>query len=192
MAGPVSLARRFRGARTRPAEYQCSAGRPRLITSWRNSGSECSQRNSATNTWTEEAALLVGKSEPAAALLGSSIIANDGYSTSGDTGDNESYTVSTNTWKSLTADPNPRNASCYGAVSGQVYIAGGLNNSGPPTTSTVNESFNANSNKWTTLAAMPTASVWQASAVGNGMLYCIGGQASFQGAVVSNMRIYQP
>jgi N-acetylneuraminic acid mutarotase len=144
----------------------------------------------STNTWTEETPLLVGKSEPVAALSGSSIVASDGYATSGDAGDNESYTVSTNTWKSLTADPNPRNASCYGALSGTVYVAGGLNTS--PATSTVNESFSVSKNKWTTEAALPTAAVWQASAVGNGLLYCIGGQGSFQGSAISNVQIYQP
>ncbi len=146
----------------------------------------------STNTWTEEAPLLVGKSEPTAALLGSSIVASDGDTTSGDTGDNESYAVSTNTWKSLTADPTPRNASCYGVLSGQVYVAGGLTNSSPQATSKVNETFSASTNKWTTLATMPTAAVWQAPAVGNGVLYCIGGQASYKGAVISNVQIYQP
>jgi len=144
------------------------------------------------NTWTEEAPLLVGKSEPTAALLGTTIVSSDGYTTSGDTGDNESYTVSTNTWKSVAADPNPRNANCFGAVSGQVYIAGGINNANPQTTSTVNESFSASANKWTTQASMPTAVLWPASAVGSGALYCIGGQSSYQGPVVSNVQIYQP
>lgn len=146
----------------------------------------------STNSWTTEAPLLVGKSEPSAAFVGSSILASDGYTTSADTGDNEGYTVSTNTWKSLTADPSPRNASCSGVASGQIVIAGGLNNSTPPGTSTVNEAYSATTNKWTTLLPMPTAAVWQASAVGNGQLYCIGGQASFQGPVVSNVLIYQP
>jgi uncharacterized repeat protein (TIGR03803 family) len=146
----------------------------------------------STNTWTEEAPLLVGKSEPTAALLGSSIVASDGYTLSGDTGDNESYAVSTNTWKSLTPDPNPRNASCYGVVTGQVYVAGGLNNSSPQATTKVNETFSASTNKWTTLATMPKAALLQAPAVGNGVLYCIGGQSSFQGAVISNVQIYQP
>ena len=146
----------------------------------------------STNTWTEEAPLLVGKSEPTAALLGTTIVSSDGYTTSGDTGDNESYTVSTSTWKSVAADPNPRNANCFGAVSGQVYIAGGINNANPQTTSTVNESFSASANKWTTQASMPTAVLWPASAVANGALYCIGGQSSYQGPVVSNVQIYQP
>ena len=65
-------------------------------------------------------------------------------------------------------------------------------NRSPQATSKVNETFSASTNKWTTLATMPTAAVWQAPAVGNGVLYCIGGQASYKGAVISNVQIYQP
>jgi N-acetylneuraminic acid mutarotase len=119
-------------------------------------------------------------------------VAADGFTASGDTGDNEGYNVSTNVWSSLTADPSPRNASCFGVVSGQLYVAGGLNNGTPQTTTTVNESFNAGSNKWTSQAVMPTAALWQGSAVSNGLLYCFGGQASNQGAVINNVQIYQP
>jgi uncharacterized repeat protein (TIGR03803 family) len=146
----------------------------------------------ATNTWTVEAPLLLGKSEPAAGLLGTMIVAADGYGASGDTGDNEAYNVSGNTWSSSTVNPNPRNASCYGALTGQLYVAGGLNNGNPQAATTVNESFSVSTHKWTTQRAMPSAAVWPASAVGNGQLYCIGGQASFQGAVVANVQIYQP
>jgi uncharacterized repeat protein (TIGR03803 family) len=146
----------------------------------------------STNTWTEEAPLLAGKSDLSAALLGTTIVAADGYTSSGDTGDNEGYNVSTNTWSSLTADPNPRNASCSGALTSQLYVAGGLNNGAPQTTTSVNESFSVNSKKWTSQAAMPTAALWQGSAVANGLLYCFGGQASNLGAVINNVQIYQP
>jgi uncharacterized repeat protein (TIGR03803 family) len=146
----------------------------------------------STNTWTEEAPLLKGKSEPAAGLVGSTIVAADGYTTSGDTGDNEGYNVSTNKWSALTADPTPRNASCFGSVSGQLYVAGGINNANPQVVTTTNESFSVTTNKWTTQAAMPTAALWQGSAVGNGQLYCVGGQATRQEAVISNVQIYQP
>lgn len=143
----------------------------------------------STNTWTEEAPLLVGKSEPSAGLVGTTIVAADGFTTSNDTGDNESYAVSTNVWTSLTADPTPRNASCFGSASSQLYVAGGYNGTAATTT---NESYSVTSKKWTTQAAMPTAALWQGSAVDNGLLYCIGGQASFTGAVIGNVQIYQP
>jgi uncharacterized repeat protein (TIGR03803 family) len=146
----------------------------------------------STDAWTEQAPLLAGKSDLSAGLLGTTIVAADGFTTSGDTGDNEGYNVATNAWSSLTLDPSPRNASCFGALTGLLYVAGGLNNSTPQTTTTINESFNATSNKWTSQAALPTAALWQASAVANGLLYCVGGQASNQGAVINNVQIYQP
>jgi len=147
----------------------------------------------STNTWTEEAPLLVGKSEASAGLLGTTIVASDGFTSSGDSGDNEDYKVSTNQWTALTADPAPRNASCYGSLSGQFYVAGGVEaNPETATPVNVNESFNVTSNKWTTQLTMPTSAYWQASAVANGQLYCIGGEASFQGAAINNVQIYQP
>jgi len=147
-----------------------------------------------TNTWTEEAPLLVGKSAPASGLLGSTIVAADGDTTSGDTGDNEGYDVSTNTWSPLTSDPAPRNASCYGPLSGLLYVAGG-SNSGEVQQS-VNESFSLNGNRWdTSLAAMPQATIAPGSAVTGGLLYCIGGSSSGQigqGTLYNNVQIYQP
>jgi N-acetylneuraminic acid mutarotase len=146
----------------------------------------------ATNTWTEEAPLLVGKSEPSAGLLGTKIVAAGGYTTSGDTGDNEAYNVSTNVWSAVASDPTPRNASCGGALLGQLYTAGGINSSVPQTSVKVNESYSATTNKWTTQLAMPVAALWQASAVANGQLYCVGGQTTFQGTAMTNVQIFQP
>ena len=144
----------------------------------------------STNTWTEEAPLLVGKSEPSAGLVGSTIVAADGFTTSQDMGDNEGYNVTTNKWSALTADPTPRNASCYGALSGQLYMIGGLNKAVQAVS--LNESFSVTTNKWTTQLAMPAAAVWPAPAVANGQLYCIGGQSTFRGATIGNVQIYQP
>jgi uncharacterized repeat protein (TIGR03803 family) len=146
----------------------------------------------STNTWSEEATLLTGKSDPSGGLLGTTIVAADGFTASGDTGDNESYNVSTNVWSSLKADPSPRNASCSAVLSGQLYVAAGLNNKAPQAVTTVNESFSASANKWASLAAVPTPAFWQGSAAANGMLYCFGGQAAPQGVVINNVQIYQP
>jgi len=144
----------------------------------------------STNTWSEEAPLLTGVSELSAGLLGSTIVAADGFSLSGDLGTTEGYKVSTNAWSALTSDPIPRNASCFGVVSGLLYAAGGVN--GPTAALTTTESFSATSNKWTSLLAMPSAALWQASAVDSGQLYCFGGESSFQGTVISNVQIFQP
>ena len=54
--------------------------------------------NPATDTWTEVAPLLVGKSQPSVGLVGTTIVAADGFTESGNTGDNEGYDATTNSW----------------------------------------------------------------------------------------------
>jgi large repetitive protein len=149
--------------------------------------------NPATNTWTEEASMLGNKQSPAAGLLGTTIVAADGAVQSGIiTGDTEGYDAATNTWTELTADPTARVDSCFGSIGAKFYDAGGyINNAGAATT--VNESFQLSKNKWTTtLAAMPQGTMLGASAVYKGQLYCIGGWATWEGAPVNNVQIYQP
>jgi N-acetylneuraminic acid mutarotase len=147
----------------------------------------------ATDTWTEEAPLLVGKSEPAVATVGTTIVAADGYNGSGDNGDNEGYDVSTNVWTSLTADPSPRNAACFGSTKkGLLYVAGGAD-LGPALS--VTESFKLSTKAWTTLAPMPQAVGIPGSAVYKNVLYCIGGASGgdiFQNTVYDYVQIYQP
>ncbi|MGB9195824.1 MAG: kelch repeat-containing protein [Terriglobales bacterium] len=150
--------------------------------------------NPATNTWTEEAPLSVGKSEPAVGLVsGKTIIAADGFTSSGDNGDNEGYNAATNSWTSYKSDPTSRNAACGGGVGGTMYVAGGYSGGGPGTpASTLNESFKAAKNSWTTLAPMAQAAMFSAAALYEGELYCIGGQSSYQGSVLGNVQIYEP
>ncbi|MGA9639863.1 MAG: kelch repeat-containing protein [Terriglobales bacterium] len=149
--------------------------------------------NPATNIWTEEAPMLGNKASPAAGLLGTTIVATDGAVQGGEiTGDTEGYDTATNTWTELTADPTARVFSCYGAIGSRFYDAGGyLNNAGAATT--VNESFQLSKNKWTTtLAPMPQGTMVGSSAVYKKQLYCIGGWASWEGAPINNVQIYQP
>lgn len=149
--------------------------------------------NPATNTWTEEAPMLGNKQGPAAGLLGTTIVAADGALQGGQiTGDTEGYDAATNAWKELSADPTARVFSCSGSVGPKLYDAGGyLNNAGAATA--VNESFQLSKNKWTTtLAPMPQGTMLGSSAVHKGQLYCIGGWATWQGAPVNNVQIYQP
>ena len=143
----------------------------------------------STNIWSEEAPLLVGKSDPSVGLVGTTIVAAGGYTTSGDTGDNEGYDVSTNTWSALTSDSTPRNASCYGALLGQLYVAAGGDDGIPQS---ITESFSVTTKKWTPVDAMPQALISPGSAVANGLLYCFGGSNSNQGTVYNKVHIYQP
>ncbi len=149
--------------------------------------------NPATNTWTEESPLLVGKSEPSVSLVGTTIVATDGYTSSGDTGDNEGYDATTNSWTSLKGDPTARNAACGAGIGGYMYVAGGYDGGGPGTPAySLTESFKVSKNTWKTLAPMPQAAMFAGSAVYKGQLYCIGGTSSFYGAVLGNVQIYQP
>jgi N-acetylneuraminic acid mutarotase len=102
--------------------------------------------------------------------------------------DNEGYNTRTNTWTSLTADPTARTGVCGGAISTEMYVAGGYSTG----TTTLTESFKLSKDKWTTLAAMPQATLLPASAVYKKQLYCIGGITTFEGSLLSNVQIYQP
>ncbi len=143
--------------------------------------------NPATNTWTEEAPMLVAKSQSAAGPIGTTIVVADGGTNGGgSTGDNEAYDTATNTWKTLTADPASRYAPCHGSIGPKLYDVGGLFNY------TLNESFQLSKNKWTTLAPALQGNIFSASAVFKGQLYCIGGWASNGGPIINNVQIYQP
>jgi N-acetylneuraminic acid mutarotase len=136
----------------------------------------------ATDTWTEDAPLLVGKSQPSVAWVGTTIVAADGFTASGDTGDNEGYDVTTNSWTSLTPDPMARNGSCTGTIDGKLLVAGGFDTS--------TESFNLSNKTWKTLAPMPALTQFPGSAVYNGQLYCFGGFSG--GTGLNNVQIYKP
>ena len=85
----------------------------------------------ATDTWTEEAPLRIGRSCPTVGLIGTRIWAADGDTShglnggDGPNGDNEGYNPSTNTWATATPDPTARDASCGGSIGSQLYVAGG-------------------------------------------------------------------
>jgi len=144
----------------------------------------------ATDTWTEEAPLLIGRSCPTVGRIGTWIVAADGDTSNGINGDSEGYSPVTNTWTTATPDLTPRDAACGGSIGSQLYVAGGYQ--GGYTFLTVTESFDGSNNAWTTLASMPQGTMWAASAVYNGQLYCFGGAAGWDGTVLNNVQIYQP
>jgi N-acetylneuraminic acid mutarotase len=156
--------------------------------------------NPATNSWTEEAPLLVGKSEPSVGLLKRSvngviiqtIVAADGYTLSGDTGDNEGYSASVNTWSSLTTDPHPRNEACTGALGAKLFVATGSPDGG--STTTESDVFNIAKNAWTSRAPAPQAVAGAGSATYKGLLYCFGGGngTSVGDSVFNYLQIYHP
>jgi N-acetylneuraminic acid mutarotase len=150
--------------------------------------------NPATNSWTEEMPLSVPKASPANGLIRTTIIAASGEAASGPTSDNEGYDVLANRWSPLDAEPNPRVATCSGAIGGNLYSAGGV--PANDQAFSLNESYSLSKNKWTTKLPIPQAVVSVGSAVYKGRLWCFGGGSTgadgFQGQVYDNVQVYQP
>ncbi|MEJ0045851.1 MAG: hypothetical protein WDN04_06815 [Rhodospirillales bacterium] len=147
----------------------------------------------AANSWTAQPSLRVGKSEASAGLVGGTIVAADGYTAGGDTGDNESLTIGGANWVALASDPTPRNGACTGAIGGNLYVADGDNNANAPIS--VVESYNLKKNKWSALPAMPHTVTDMSFVVYNKQLYCIGGGSSatpFQGSAFTYVQVYTP
>lgn len=148
--------------------------------------------NPATDTWTEEAPLLLATSWQSAGLLGTTIAAVDGNiaPNGNSTGESEGYSVKKNAWTQLTPDPTARQQSCFAAIKGQLYVAGGY---GTGTTLSVNEAYSAKTKSWTTLASMPDAVLTPGSATLGGRLYCFGGASNVHiDNVLDDVQIYQP
>jgi N-acetylneuraminic acid mutarotase len=154
--------------------------------------------NPATDTWTEEAPLLVGKLYPSVGVFGTkatgyTIVAADGAAQccpSDFTGDNESYSVSTNAWTSLNADPTARAFACFGSIGSKLYVAGGNDTQGPALSAA--ESYQLSKNAWKTLVPIPQATISPGSAVYKGKLYCFGGWTAWNGSILDSVQIYQP
>jgi hypothetical protein len=150
--------------------------------------------NTSDDTWTKVNSMKVGKSYPAAGLLGTTIVAAGGLENGGVTNDNEGYSVSKNSWSDLAPVPVGRQAGCYGAYSDILYYAGGAIVNGEPLS--ILEAYTLKNNSWTTgLASMPHATINPGSAMVGGRLYCFGGSNSgfpFQGAIYGYVQIYQP
>jgi len=149
----------------------------------------------ATDSWTQEASMKVGKSNPATGYLGG-IIAAGGYGSSGDVTDTESYSTSRNTWKTLAAIPTARAGACFGTISGAFYVASGAGGGDGETPELVLEAYAGKTKSWTTgLADIPQPVIAPASAVVKNRLYCIGGSNNGVfgvGVPYANVQIYQP
>ena len=148
--------------------------------------------NTTNNTWTEEAPLPVATAWEAAGLLGTTIVAADGQIgplPGTPVGNTEAYNPKKNTWTNLTADATPRLETCFAAIKGQLYVAGGFNST---EVLNVNEAYNGKTKSWTTLAPMPNAVGTPASATLGGRLYCFGGTDTGLANIFDYVQIYQP
>jgi N-acetylneuraminic acid mutarotase len=133
--------------------------------------------------------LLIVKSEPSVGLVGTTIVAADGNTLSGESGDNEGYDAATNTWTAYKPDPTRRNGACGGGIGSKMYVGGGYN--GGESDFKLTESFEVSTDAWTRVASMPKATLVPGSAVYKGKLYCFGG-LNPRGDVFNYVQIYQP
>jgi len=148
--------------------------------------------NTTSNTWTEEAPLPVATSWEAAGLLGTTITVADGQIgplPGTPVGNTEGYNPKKNSWTKLTADPTPRLETCFAAITGQLYVAGGFNST---EVLNVNEAYSGKTKSWTKLAPMPNALGTPGSATAGGRLYCIGGAGTSLSSIYDYVQIYQP
>jgi large repetitive protein len=154
--------------------------------------------NPTTDVWTEEAPMLLGKSEPSAGVFesktgGFTIAVADGYNpTVGDTGDNESYSVSDNSWSALKDDPQPRDEACSAAIGGELFVAGGVDDGSSPLSLT--EAYNVTTNVWESKASIPRPVTYAAGGAYKNLMYCFGGGSSnvFTGTYYNNVQIFKP
>jgi N-acetylneuraminic acid mutarotase len=147
----------------------------------------------ATDTWSlDNPSLQVGRSELSVGVLGSTIIAVDGYSTAAPTGDNETIASAGSQWTTQAPDPIPRSAACSAALGGSFYVAGGM------AASHVTDHIHLYKGKkgmWNQPSAkMPVPVAWAVGVASKGMLYCFGGQTQFlqSNSTVGSVQIYKP
>ncbi|GEM_PF-3983139 len=102
----------------------------------------------------------------------------------------EEYTISTNTWATVTALPSPRfSSAAVTGHDGRIYVMGGtdIRNSNSPQATV--DAYTTSSNSWSGVAPMPTARGALAAATGpDGRIFAIGGRTSSAGskAVILN------
>jgi len=152
----------------------------------------------ATNAWAQVASLNVAKSLPAVGLIGTTVIAAGGVASGNDTvtNDNEGYSATTNSWKTLASMPTATEGACFEVSNGLLYAAGGFGIGGAGEVLNILEAYSLKNNLWTTgLSPMPDAVVNAGSADVAGVLYCFGGSNNgypFQGTIYNYVQIYQP
>jgi N-acetylneuraminic acid mutarotase len=143
----------------------------------------------ATNSWNTEMPMSNAESDAGAGLIGTTILVTNGSDGEAD-GNNQGYSIPSNSWGFLASDPTLRQGTCVGAIGERLYSAGGwlLSENG----FTLTEAFTLSTNTWETLAPMPQGTSGLGRSVAyKGQLYCFGGVDSSDN-LVGYVEIYQP
>lgn len=96
-----------------------------------------------------------------------------GYTDSGVTADGAAYDPSVGSWRAIAPMPQARENAAGGFVGGKLYVAGGWNLQGSPTSTTY--VYDPDKNSWSRAADMPAAAAVGAAAVVGGRLYIVAG-----------------
>jgi N-acetylneuraminic acid mutarotase len=83
------------------------------------------------------------------------------------------YDPATGSWSAIAPLPEPLNASSAGFIGDTLYVAGGWDNFGNPSTDVY--AYDSGTNSWTQAASLPAGVAAAGSAVVSGKLYVIGG-----------------
>jgi N-acetylneuraminic acid mutarotase len=99
------------------------------------------------------------------------------------------YDPATGSWSAIAPLPEPLNASSAGFIGDTLYVAGGWDTFGDPSTGVY--SYNPGTNAWTQAASLPAGVAAAGSAVAGGKLYVIGGVGT-SGTALATAYSYDP
>ncbi|HET7503627.1 MAG TPA: kelch repeat-containing protein [Kofleriaceae bacterium] len=146
------------------------------------------------DAWTTAAPMPIARTGHAVVAVGGTI-----YAIGGDFGGTmDAYDPSTNTWSARAALKIPRRVFAAAAGrDGRIYVMGGIQLGGTPTTDPLGlssvEVYTPATDSWSTIGDLPTGRFeLMAATGGDGRLYAIGGRIRFSSAILSTVEVFQP
>ncbi|MEW2624601.1 carboxypeptidase regulatory-like domain-containing protein [Streptomyces sp. NPDC048106] len=113
-----------------------------------------------------------------------------GFADSGITADGAAYDPSAGKWRAIAPMPQARENAMGGFVNGKLYVTGGWDAQGDPTSTTY--VYDPAKNSWSHVADMPAPATDAAAAVVGGRLYVVGGCSTFVCDTGSSVYRYDP
>ena len=138
--------------------------------------------------WTELAPMSVARASLAVAAYDNAIYAIGGDTTEGVTGLVERYNPQSDSWRTLKSKTIPVSAVSAAVIGGQIYVPGGKQADGAPTS--VLEVYDPQSDSWRKRAPLPIPLYGYALAAFEGRMYLFGGTDGNQ--YLGSVYIYDP
>jgi hypothetical protein len=121
---------------------------------------------------------------------GGTVYSVSGYSDSGVTADGAAYDPSAGTWRAIAPMPQARENAAGGFVNGKLYVTGGWDPQGNPTSTTY--VYDPATDTWSRVADMPAPATDAAAAVVGGHLYVVAGCSTSLCDTASSVYRYDP